>query len=156
MERNELEMNADAIRNDLISAATNRLERIGALLALAEEERQILISGRHVELTVNLERQDALLIELSQLDKREEALAMQLKAVEQDAPKSRAFDQAHASIAGKAAEIAIRLKSTVETNRELLSNALQFISFSVGILTKLVTDQPGSSSKMSIMLDLKV
>ena len=63
-------MEPDSIRDEMVTTARKRLERYDQVVGLAEEQKAILVEGRHSELTENLTKFDPLLLELKQLGKR--------------------------------------------------------------------------------------
>ena len=134
----------DVVRRELDSSGSRRLERLETLIRLAEEERSILVQGRHADLEANLGAQDRLLAEVRQLDKREEKASMMLE----EGSLGPALHVEHA----KAAD---RLRSLVEVNTELIQNAMRFVNFSLGVLMSLASEQQGGQGNPAILLDRK-
>jgi hypothetical protein len=154
-------MDAEVIRNELIAVAEVRLDRYRRLLSLAEEQRGILLAGRHAELVGNLANHDPVLAELAQLDRREEMLLARLNEAGDPSALSPDFEGKHQRIAEQTSEAATRLRSIVQGNAQLLANAMDFVSFSIGILSKLAADLPSydpsaEAANPALVFDRKV
>lgn len=155
-------MNIERLKNELVSIAGRRLQRFRELASLAEEQRSLLLNGRHSELPGNVTEHDRLLVELNQLDRREEALAGHLADAEPVSGTSADFDRKYGEINRETGEVALRLQSLTVANTELLNNAMEFVTFSIGILSKLANEQqpcdPGieAGNSAALLLDRKV
>ncbi len=103
-----------------------------------------------------------MLVELSQLDRREEALAGHLAEAEPMSETSVDSDQQYGEINRETGEAALRLRSLTAANTELLNNAMEFVKFSIGVLSKLANEQqpcdPGieAGNSAALLLDRKV
>lgn len=154
-------MDLSAIRSDMISLDNLRLEDYRKLVGLAEEQKNILISGKNDGLQENLTAQDIVINELCQLDKRRELLSTRLEQA--DGESSDEFDRAIDEMERKLKESATDLHSFVQTNKELLSNAMQFVRFSISLLSFVTTNQPAygpgtntASAASAVVLDRTV
>ncbi len=173
-------MDATTIRNELITAARFRLQRLQELISLAEEQRAILLERRHADLQENLRKHDPLLIDLAKVEKREESLLGML--AESDGPVGEAFnglpagrplkaspteasasefEAQYAGINRETRALAVVLQALVAGNTQLLKTMMEYVQFSVGIISKLVSEQqtydpaadPGGAA---LLLDRKV
>jgi len=154
-------MEPDSIRDEMVTTARKRLERYDQVVGLAEEQKAILVEGRHSELTENLTKFDPLLLELKQLGKREEALRRHLERAQADGQvaSSSSLDAEYAKTADLTAEKTSVLRTLTETNKQLLANASEFMRFSIGIICRAAAEQqPGLDigGNPAIMLDLRV
>lgn len=142
--------------NEILLISKQKLEKCKALVALAEEQREILVSGRHTELEENARKYDFVLSEISRLDQLEQNPAIELNCTDMD------FEQKRSEILFRIADEAAKLKILMETNAELLGNAMNYITFSMSLLSRLAADQPSydprgeSALSSAIVLDLKV
>ena len=134
----------DLVRRELDSSGSRRLERLETLIRLAEEERSILVQGRHSDLEVNLGEQDRVLADLRQLDNMEEKASRRLE----EGSLVPAFHAAYT-------EAADRLRSLMEVNMGLVQNAKRFVDFSLGVLIGLASEQQGGQGNSAILLDRK-
>lgn len=146
------------MRIELIEIAEQRLRNYNALVSLAEAQREILIGGRHAELLENLNEHDPILVELERLDARAGTLASHLDKND----KSPDFERKLKRLARQISEAASKLEDLVRANAELLTNAMNFVSFSIALISKIATDQqsynPNSdlTPGLALMLDRKV
>jgi hypothetical protein len=148
--------------DNLMSVASLRAERLTRLLELAEEQRTILLQGKDSALPENVQAQEMITAELGQLQKREDSLFEALTSEGSAAGSDWRKD--HRAIASKAARTGQRLRTVVRGNRALLDNAMQYVTFSLGVISSLASDQrqsydPGSevgATSLAIMLDRKV
>ena len=154
-------MEEHTIIDEIVSTARMRLERYDRLVALAEEQQSILVENRHSELAQNLAVIDPLLFELKQINKRQENLFRHLEESQDGGQATRLPDinKEYEELAQRTAEKADRLRTLTEVNRQLLSNAMDFVNFSMGIICKVVAEQQlnaDAKSNPAIVLDLKV
>jgi hypothetical protein len=141
-------MNANAKTENAKSNAELRLVGLTKLIELAEEQRDVLVKGRHSDLEANIREQDSILSGLAGLPQDETEM-----------PESRRHE-----VAVKTSDAANRLRSLVRVNAELLRNAKEFVDFSIGVITRLTTEQPSynptsnaaSTAGAALMLDSKV
>ena len=154
-------MDSEQIKSKLIEIAILRLHKLTEMVNLAEQERSILVEGRNWELMDNIRAQDLATAELSQLLAQEDNLSDLLSShtTAQPAPD---FKLAYESVATKAVRAAERLRTIIRHNTELLDNAMQYVTFSLGILSTLANEQqsydPQSDTEaksLAIMLDRK-
>jgi len=137
-------MDIEVIRDELLTIAEARLACYSKLISLAEEQRELLMAGRHAELAGNLSRHDPVLAELCRLEGREELLEASLGPTgESRQPED--FECRRRTLAAETSDAALKLRSLTETNKELLTNAANFVGFSIGIISQLVGDQPAYS-----------
>ena len=154
-------VDATSHRDDLMSVTHLRLERLKKLIELAEEQRSILLQGRNSDLPENVRAQDMALAELAHLQKREDALIETLSAEANAGPDVK---REHVALSAKASRAAQRLQTVVRGNRQLLDNAMQYVSFSLGVISELASNQQpgydtksdGPSNSLAILLDRKV
>jgi len=146
---------AEKPENKILLILKQKLEKCKTLVALAEEQREILVSGRHTELEENALKHDSVLSEISQLDRLEDNLTQELGCTNTD------FEEKRSEILFRIADEAAKLKTLMETNAELLSNAMNYVTFSMSLLSKLASDQPSydprgeSALSSAIVLDQK-
>ena len=152
-------MEAETTRDNLMSIALLRVERLTALVELAEQQRSILIEGRHSELAENVKAQDLILAELDHLQKREDGLFRTVSS-----RPALGLAEEYESVETKASRTAQRLKSITRGNRGLLDSAMQYVNFSMGVFSALAAEQQVSydprpetgPNTLAVMLDLKV
>lgn len=133
-------MDTATIKRKLTTTAELQLQQYRELVSLVEEQREILIDNRHSDLEGNVALQDKTLAEISELDRQEEML-LEILAGTNDSPAPSHFEDGHREITAEIAQTAERLRSLVETNTELLANAVRFVDFSIGILSQLGNEQ---------------
>ena len=68
-------MDLGTAEKELMTTAALRLECFEKLVSQAEEQRSILVEGRHADLEPNLSKQDRILVDIVRLDRREDKLA---------------------------------------------------------------------------------
>jgi len=154
-------MDATTVRNELITAARFRLQRFQELISLAEEQRAILLERRHTDLPENLRKHDPLLIELAKVEKREESLLGMLSDAETETGKSDDFEAQYAEINRETRALALTLQTLVAGNTQLLETMMEYVQFSINIMSKLMCEQqsydpaadPGTAA---LLLDRKV
>jgi hypothetical protein len=152
-------MEAATTGKHLMSIALLRVERLTELVELAEQQRSILIEGRHAELAENVKAQDLILAELDHLQKREDSLFQTVSS-----RPALGLSEEYESAGAKASRTAQRLKSVTRGNRDLLDSTMQYVAFSMSILSGLAADQqisydPKSEAgpnTLAMMLDRKV
>jgi hypothetical protein len=152
---------AEAARKRLMSIALVRGELLTGLLKLATDQRQILVKGNHDGLADNIQAQDQSLAELDSLEKQEQCV---LQASPADIMRSsQEFRRGYLALARESALTADSLKTIVQTNRELLDTAMQYVAFSLGAISNAAADKqsydPNSDAandSLAIMLDRKV
>ena len=152
-------MEAETTRQNLMSIALLRVERLTALVELAEQQRSMLIEGRHSELAENVKAQDLILAELDNLQKREDGLLQTVSS-----RPALNLEPEYESAGARASRAAQRLKSITRGNRDLLDSAMQYVTFSMGVLSGLAADQQVSydprletvPNTLAMMLDRKV
>jgi hypothetical protein len=152
-------MEAVTTRDNLMSIALLRVERLTALVELAEQQRSMLIEGRHSELAENVKAQDLILAELDHLQKREDGLLQTVSS-----GHTLGLSPEYESVGARASRTAQRLKSITRGNRDLLDSTMQYVTFSMGILSSLAADQQVSydprpeagPNTLAMMLDRKV
>ncbi len=151
-------MDATTIRNELITAARFRLQRFRDLVALAEDQRAILLERRHAELPENLRKHDSLLVDLAKVEKREEALLGMLSGQDSDAPD---FQAKYSDINSDTRDEALKLQSLVAGNSKILNTMMEYVQFSISIMSRLMGEQQSYSpaadqSAGALLLDRKV
>ena len=153
-------MNAEVIRDQLISTAALRLDGLTKLVTLAEEQQAMLVGGKHSDLESNIRDHDLTLSELAQLDHHEAAMAEKL---DDAADAALGLDDRYEVIARNTTDTCRKLGSLVHCNAELLDNAMQYVSFTLGLLSDLAAGQQsydpksdGAANSAAIMLDRKV
>ena len=130
----------EAIRKEIINISELRYEYIQKLIALAEEQKNILVSCRHDELPENLSKQEPILDKIAQLDKREDMLEAQLSELEENSNISIDFNKSQERAAVRIASATRRLRSLVESNAELLQNMMNYVNYTIAIIAKMVSD----------------
>jgi len=118
-----------------------------------------LIEGRHSELAENVKAQDLILAELDNLQKREDGLLQTVSS-----RPALNLEPEYESAGARASRAAQRLKSITRGNRDLLDSAMQYVTFSMGVLSGLAADQQVSydprletvPNTLAMMLDRKV
>ena len=144
----------------LTSTLRSRLDQYEELIALAQEQQSILVEGRHTDLSENLAKHDPILLQLKQLEKRQEGLLVYL-VTEGTVPGSVRpgdFDSECRRLEESISRRAQELRELTETNKQLINNAMNFRHFSMNVICKAAGDAnsapPGASP--AIMLDLRV
>lgn len=148
-------MDQETIRNEILKTAHARLERYEALVNLADEQKTILLESKHTDLPGNLVKFDPLLLEIKQLDRREESLFGQYEEMAGMPFDDREYKSLASDIAGRAE----RLHNLAEVNRQLLDNAMEFVNFSINIVCKVAAElnpNLAAETNPALMLDLKV
>jgi len=145
-------MNEKSVKSELTAIAKSRLAHYRKLIALADAQREFLIGGKYSDLVDNLREHDPILVEIGRLDKREETLAGMLTEVD--------LDPDYKQILRETAETAALLAKLTRINAQLLENARDYITFSLGIITKSVNEQQSadlaSNPAGALLLDQKV
>lgn len=144
-------MDTKKIVSELTAIVESRLGYYEELVALADAQREFLVRGNHEELADNLKKHDPILVEIGRLDKREEALAG-LLSQEDFTPSCR-------QTLRLTAQTAAHLAKLTRINAELLENAKEFVAFSIGVLSKSVSEQnsdAGCDPNGALLLDQKV
>lgn len=132
-------MDSGKISSELLSLASRRLDIFRELVRLAEEQRAILVEGRHGDLLENVRKNESLLLTLNQVEKHEQALVELLR----DAGNEHGFRPAYRHLNQQVLEVAGQLRDLVSVNRELLENAAEYIRYSVSVLSEAVSDSSG-------------
>jgi len=152
-------MTAKAAPDQLVTTAALRLEKLTKLVTLADKQQAMLLESKHSDLEENLREHELTLAELAQLNRQEEALMGQ-PDVAGDTATLRGGG--HEAIARDTTDTCRRLSSLVQCNAQLLDNAMQYVDFSLGILTSLFTGErpydlksDGAANSPAIMLDTK-
>jgi chemotaxis protein histidine kinase CheA len=153
----------ETIINEVISLGELRLARYKDLITLAAEQREILVSNKHEELLENLNRHEPVLADLAFLEAKQDVLAARLDEVPRPDNPPVGLEQKRTEIAAETAEAAQRLQELVRVNAELLSNVLNFVSFTVGLIAKLATNQQSydprnqdASGNLALVIDRMV
>ena len=155
-------MEREKIIEEIIATAQMQADRYAKLVDLADEQQSILLSNNHSELSQNLSKFDQQLIEVMQINKRENSLFERLNQLQADGPYPRLSDtdMRYRELAMGVEESANRLRELTEANRQLLTGAMEFVNFSFGIICKAVTEASGlngiCNSNPAIVLDTKV
>ena len=152
-------MTAKAAPDQLVTTAALRLEKLTKLVTLAEKQQGMLLTSKHADLEENLREHEMTLAELAQLNRQEEVLMGQMDGAGEPPTLSGGRYEA---IARDTTDTCHRLSSLVHCNTHLLDNAMQYVDFSLGILTSLATGErpydlkpDGAANSPAIMLDTK-
>lgn len=129
-------LDSGKIGSELLSLASRRLDIFRELVRLAEEQRSILVEGRHGDLLDNVRRNESLLLTLSQVEKHEQTLVELLR----DAGDEHGFRSAYRHLNQQALEVAAQVRDLVSTNRELLENAAEYVRYSASVLSEAASD----------------
>jgi hypothetical protein len=138
-----------AIENEIAATMSKRLDCIAALVKLAEQQRDILMTSRHEDLAGNLAAHDPLLVEIKQLEKREETLRAQLPDADQAATT---FDsRLRVAIAAQAE----KLYAITTTNKQLMIRQMEFVNFTLGMIFRTATDTfvTGAGNNPALVID---
>jgi hypothetical protein len=155
-------MNTEKVRDEIILIEKHRLNRCRELVSLALEQREILTERRHSELEDNASKHENVIAEVAKLDRRKESLLQELDRQQTGSSAPVDFEKRRSAILAETAGEAKKLKSIMEVNAGLLSNAMNYVSFTMGLMARLATVQPSydprseSSLSSAIVLDLKV
>lgn len=160
------------IENELMHIAKLRLERFAQLVTLAEEQREILVHARNSDLPANVAEHDRLLVELGKLESKEDKIKAILSNGSAGASPSQAspsqwtpnaeLEQAITDVNIRAVELALMFQQLTYTNKELLDNAMEYINFTLAVISKLACEDQSNAcgSEMTnthaILLDRKV
>lgn len=133
---------------DLLSTAHRRLQCFNALVKLADDQKSMLMEGRHSELPDNLSKFDPLLVEIKKLETQEETLLKQMGA---PGPE-------YLAIKARIAESVDLLKRISTTNKVMLARQMEYVSFSLGLIVKVATEHSiiGPGANPALMLDSRV
>ena len=149
-------MQQDTIIREITSIARRRLECYAALADLAQKQKTILIEHRESDLPDNLAGFDPLLLEIMQLDRREETLVGYLE----DAPPEGSADlrAEYNQLKSRTAKTARLLRDLTIVNREMLAGKMEFVNFSLGVVCKIAAEQlvSGPGDNPAILLDSRV
>lgn len=132
------------LEQNLISNAELKLEQYRNLTTLSEKQREILVENRISDLEANLREQDQVLTMLGELEKQVENMQDTAPGVLTDDQKSR-YEELDAQIA----DTALRLREIVNINGQLLDNAMQFVGFSMSLVSQLCCEQQKSYNPTS-------
>ena len=146
-------MQQDTIVRELTNIAGRRLECYAALADLAREQKNILVGHRDSELDANLAGFDPLLLEIMQLDRREETLIGYLTDPEAGSPPRLGWE--YEDLKTRTAETARLLQRFTIINKEMLASQMEFVNFSLGVICRTAAEQQmsGSGGNPAIMLD---
>lgn len=138
--------------SELISTARKRLQCFNALVKLADEQKSILLEGRHSELAGNLSKFDPQLLEIKRLEKQEETLLSQLTQAGVD------IHPEYTAVKRRIAEVVDLLQRISVTNKQLLARHMEYVSFSLGVIAKVATEHSiiGPGNNPALMLDSRV
>ena len=146
-------MQQDTIIKEITSIARRRLECYAALADLARKQKTILVEHRESELPDNLAGYDPLLLEIMQLDRREETLLGYLK--NDSAEVSRRVRDEYDELKRQTVDTARPLRELTIVNREMLAGKMEFVNFSLGVVCKIAAEQlvsdPGNNP--AVLLD---
>jgi len=149
-------MQQDTIIREITSIARRRLECYAALADLAQRQKTILVEHRESDLPDNLAGFDPLLLEIMQLDRREETLVGYLE----DAPPEVSADlrAEYNQLKSRTAKTARLLRELTIINREMLAGKMEFVNFSLGVVCKIAAEQlvSGPGDNPAILLDSRV
>lgn len=149
-------MERETIVREVTLIARKRLDCYGRLAGLAEEQRSMLLESRDSELTDNLARFDPLLLDIMQLDRREETLRRHLEAAKAN---GRAVDLGpeYADLTDRTVKTAKLLRDLMLINKELLAGRMEYVNFSLGVIYKVAAEQSlaGAGDNPAVVLDLR-
>lgn len=149
-------MQQDTIIREITSIARRRLDCYAALADLAQKQKTILIEHRESDLPDNLAGFDPLLLEIMQLDRREQTLVGYLE----DAPSAVSADlrAEYDQLKSRTAKTARLLRELTIVNREMLAGKMEFVNFSLGVVCKIAAEQlvSGPGDNPAILLDSRV
>lgn len=153
-------MNEQLIAEEMNTICDRRIEGYDRLIALAEEQQAILLTNRHADLQLNLARFDPILIELQQLDRKENSFTQRIKQAQTGGKISNSVDpeSVYAESGEPLMDRVNRLRTLTEMNTHLLSNLMNLANFTMGIVSKMASNRSntGGMGSPSILLDLKV
>ena len=135
--------------DEILTGLNRRLDIYDKLAMLAETQQVILMENKLSELPENLAGFDPLLLELEQIERREESSLV----LPED--ENNLFSGETRKIASSIIERAGQLSRLTALNKQLLQDAMNFVDFSIGIICRAAspTSDPGSRA---ILLDAKV
>ena len=149
-------MERETIVREVTAIARKRLECYGKLASLAEEQRSMLVESRDSDLSDNLAEFDPLLLEIMQLDRREETLQQHLEKARSN---GRVIDlgREYAHLTDRTVKTAKLLRDLTLINKELLAGRMEFVNFSLGVIYKVAAEQSlaGDGDNPAIMLDFR-
>ncbi|MEN6521541.1 MAG: flagellar export chaperone FlgN [Armatimonadota bacterium] len=155
-------MDAEKIRDEIILISKHRLDRCKTLVSLAQEQRELLTQRRHDELNDNAKKHEQLISDLMKLDRREKALLREIDRYQSDSNTTAAFDKRRNAVITETSAEAKKLGSIMQINAGLLNNAMNYVSFTVGLLSKIVSSRPSydprgeNITSSAVVLDLRV
>jgi len=135
-------MDLNALRDEMLSIAKLRMERYREMIKLAEEKKAVLTDGRHADLLEVTRRFDPILVELAQLEKREAQVIKHLEQV--DLARGSFVTPEYEAIQSETRKLALQLRELTYINMTLLDNAMQFVNFSMGMISEIATDNHAS------------
>ncbi|MEN6372151.1 MAG: flagellar export chaperone FlgN [Armatimonadota bacterium] len=155
-------MDAEKIKEELILISQHRLDRCKGLVSLALEQRELLTNRRHTELEDNARKHEQLIADLVKLDRREKTLLQELGRYQSDSSTTVAFNKRRSTVIAEIGAEAKKLKSLMQINAGLLGNAMNYINFTMGLLSRIVSNQPSydprgeNLTSSAVVLDLRV
>ena len=153
-------MDLGTAEKELMTTAALRLECFEKLVSQAEEQRSILVEGRHADLEPNLSKQDRILVDIVRLDRREDKLAGFINDGSPQGKLSPHYEVRYGEIIQRIKNAAVRLRSLMQINTELLENVARYVSFSLAVIAKLASNQSphgqhSCAAGTSVLLDGK-
>jgi hypothetical protein len=146
-------MEKDKLIRELTTAARQRLDCCNRLVGLADKQRAVLLGSRHSDLAENLANFDPLLMEMNSIEKQEQGLLARFTESGGDDPGPE-----YRVLKGRIAESAGLLHQISETNKQLITRHMEYVSFSLGLVLRFATEQSiiGPGNNPALMLDSKV
>jgi hypothetical protein len=157
-------MTTETLQAKLTSVMTDRVARFEVLVSLAAEQQDILVNGKDSELGENVAAHDALLSQLEELERQEDAARDALRGCDPSHPRSKQLDREIDDLTVKVVQLAAGLRKLTETNCLLLKNAAEYVEFSMDIIRQIACDQQaydrqagtGQDGAHALVLDAKV
>ncbi len=137
-------MNTDSVRRELIAGSEHRLRRIEQLVSLAEEQQILILGRRHAEFQESLERQDALLMDLSESESREQSLIAKLMQTGENAGRSKVFRSEYRQMNRRIRDAAAQLEARLARNSETLGIMIERTEGAVSTVSLLLGEQTHS------------
>jgi hypothetical protein len=151
-------MNEHLIAEEITALRSRRIEGYNRLIELAEEQQSLLLQNRHSELAQNLSKFDPVLMELQQLDRKEDAFSQRIKQAG-DKLEDTAHTETMDKLSGEPLMDRVnRLRNLTEMNTHLIKNLMNFANYTMGIVSKIASNGRnfGDIGNLSVLLDLKV
>lgn len=134
-------MNTDEIQRELISGSEHRLRQIEQLVSLADEQQTLILGRRHAEFQESLDRQDALLADMSEAESREQSLMAEFVRADGAPELSTEFRTGYRRMNRRVRDAVMRLESRLARNSAALGTMIERTDASVCTVSGLLGER---------------